>query len=464
MKLSAVHVASRGYDAIVHPAATPLQGRVVAQPSKNYTTRYLLAAALADGESLVQNCATSDDAVALQDCLRALGADLQVSPEPGLDGAARVRVVGVAGKPSLQKPGAALNPGNAGAVLRFLLAIGALLPDVEFVTDHHDSLGKRPNGDLLHALAQLGCETESGADGRLPIHLRGGNLQGVPVEISGGRSSQFLSGLLFLAPLVRPGFVIRVTNGLVSKAPVRQTLEVLAEFGVKTEASGNLLEFHTTPCSYRSGDYSVNGDWPGSAALLSAAAVTGGQVEIAELYRDEQGERAAGDVLGQMGAEFRFNAGGNGVAITGTGSLRGVDFDGDLATDAVLALMGAACFAEGRSRFYNVSNLRIKECDRISEPLAELRKLGVRCWEGNELGDSDPDAIIIDGNPDGYEGGVTVDGRGDHRVIMLLSVVALGCRKPVRISNAHFVAKSYPGYFEHLTQLGARVERIERGS
>ncbi len=88
-------------------------------------------------------------------------------------------------------------------------------------------------------------------------------------------------------------------------------------------------------------------------------------------------------------------------------------------------------------------------------------KLGVQCWEGNEVGDTDPDAILIDGNPGGYEGGVTVDGRGDHRVIMLLSIIALRCKKPVRITGAHHVAKSYPLYFQHLAHLGADVRFVE---
>jgi 3-phosphoshikimate 1-carboxyvinyltransferase len=350
-----------------------------------------------------------------------------------------------------------VNPGNVGAVLRFLLAVGALLPEVTFVTDHPESLGKRPNGDLLEALEQLGCVVGSDA-GRLPITLRGGELRGGAVTISGAKSSQFLSGLLFLAPLLRESLEVSVKDGLVSKAPVRQTVEVLRNAGIQLDVAEDLLHYKVQPGSYRGGMYRVNGDWPGSAALLAAVAVAGGEIELAELLDDEQGEKAAGQVLAEMGAEFSYKPDGGGVRLVSNAVLRAVEFDGDLATDAVLALMGAACFAEGRTRFYNVSNLRIKECDRISEPLRELRKLGVKCWEGHEIGDSDPDAIIIEGNPSGYEGGVTVDGRDDHRVIMLLSIVALRCKNPVRILRSHQVAKSYPTYFDHLTTLGARVE------
>ncbi|MCX7624801.1 MAG: hypothetical protein N2Z21_01090, partial [Candidatus Sumerlaeaceae bacterium] len=202
-------------------------------------------------------------------------------------------------------------------------------------------------------------------------------------------------------------------------------------------------------------EYRVNGDWPGSAALLAAAAVTRSTITICGLRNDNQGEKLALQVLQEMGAKATHEP-NECVTLTG-GDLRAVEFDGDLATDAVLALVGAACFAHGRSRFYNVANLRIKECDRISEPLAELRRIGVRCWEGREIGDPDPDAIIIEGNPAGYEGGIEVDGRGDHRVIMLLTIVGLGCRRGLRIRGAQHVAKSYPLFFEHLRQLNADI-------
>ncbi|MGI8908543.1 MAG: 3-phosphoshikimate 1-carboxyvinyltransferase [Candidatus Sumerlaeaceae bacterium] len=445
-------------DAVISPAIGPLQGTITAQPSKNYTSRYLLAAALADGESIVRNCATSDDARAMQRGLRALGAGVEVLGSSVETTGEDVHVIGVAGKPHVAVSGESIDVGNAGAVLRLLLGVSALCPDVTFVTSHPQSLGKRPNADLLDALEQLGCRSKS-VDGLLPITMHGGELHGGKIEVSGARSSQFLSALLFLAPLVGHSVRIDVRGGLVSKAPVRQTLEVLRNAGVHIEYSPDLLSFDVEPQCYRAGEYIVNGDWPGSAAILSAAVVTGGSVELQRLVDDEQGERAAANVLQEMGATLQFVPNGGGVRTSArAGDMHAVEFDGDLATDAVLALMGAACLANGRSRFYNVSNLRIKECDRISEPLRELRKLGVNCWEGNEVGDSDPDAIIIEGNPLGYEGGVTLDGRGDHRVIMLLSVVALRCRKPVRITGANDVAKSYPAFFSHLAALGADVK------
>jgi 3-phosphoshikimate 1-carboxyvinyltransferase len=173
---------------------------------------------------------------------------------------------------------------------------------------------------------------------------------------------------------------------------------------------------------------------------------------IEGLFEDRQGERAIMDVLKDMGADISFE--GSRATVKGGNALRGVEFNGDRATDAVLAMVGAACFAQGASRFYNVENLRIKECDRITEPLLELRRIGVHAEEKK-------DEIIIQGNPAGYEGGIEVDGRKDHRVIMLLTIVGLRTYKGITISGAEHIAKSYPDFFLHLQNLGVRMEMIQ---
>ena len=438
------------FRAIVLPGPQILRGVVGAQPSKNYTTRRLLVAALAKGESIVRNAALSDDSEAMTRCLRTLGAEVEVR-ENG-DGSADVRINGFGATP---KPTGPLAVGNAGAVLRFLLAVGALCEEAHFETDRPDSLGKRPNADLLDALAQLGASTSSN-HGRLPITIRGGAgvLRGGQVRISGERSSQFLSGLLFVAPLIGRPLEIIVTEKLVSREPVRQTIEVMADAGVTVEVSDDLMHFRVQPQPYQAGEFRVNGDWPGSAALLAAGAITADGIAIEGLLDDNQGERAAADVLSAMGASLTRHEHEIRVA---RAPLTAVDFDGDTATDAVLALMGPACFAQGTSRFHNVANLRLKECDRITEPLVELRKIGVHCEEGRDCGDEDPDAIIIHGNPAGYEGGVVVDGRRDHRVIMLLTEVGLRCTRGLTISGAEHVAKSYPRFFDDMIRLGARI-------
>lgn len=187
--------------------------------------------------------------------------------------------------------------------------------------------------------------------------------------------------------------------------------------------------------------------------MLAAAAVTNSDVTIHRLKeQSKQGERAIVDVLRMM--EVPLTHENDTVVVKGNGRLKAVEFDGDAATDAVLAMVAAAVFAEGTSRFYNVENLRYKECDRITDYLNELTKAGARVEERQA-------EIIVHGRPEGVEGGVEINAHFDHRVIMALTIVGLRAQKPLVIKDAHHVAKSYPQYFDHLTALGASVEWVK---
>jgi len=432
-------------DVRVYPAQR-LEGAINPPSSKNYTTRYLLAAALAEGESLIRFPAESEDSEALQRCLAALGAVLTREGEA-------LRVKGFGRHPQVP-PGGILDPGNAGAVLRFLIAAcAATLPEVTFVTDYAESLGKRPQGDLLHALAQLGAVTQS-QNGRLPITVRGGNLRGGTVLVSGEVSSQFTSGLLFAAPLIGQDLTIQVTGDLKSRPPIRQTLRVLREAGITVVASEDLTRFFIPGGQhYQARSYTVPGDYPGAASIMAAAAILPSDVAIERLYQDdEQGESAAVGVLAAMGADIAHQ--GRTVRIRGGRPLQGGRFDGDLFTDAVLALVASSVYAIGQSVYYNIENLRYKECDRISDYRSELVKLGALVEEGRA-------ELRITGRPEGLPGGVAVVSHIDHRVIMGLTIVALRSREPVVIREAQHIAKSYPAFFDHLRSLGARIEEVK---
>ncbi|HYF95641.1 MAG TPA: 3-phosphoshikimate 1-carboxyvinyltransferase [Symbiobacteriaceae bacterium] len=429
-------------DVQVFPAAR-LAGTINPPGSKNYTTRYLLAAALADGQSVIEYAAESEDSEALRRCLLELGATLRTDGD-------RLIVTGFGSCP--KNPGT-LNPGNAGAVLRFLMAVcAAVLPQITFVTQYADSLGKRPQQDLLDALAQLGVRSMS-REGRLPITLFGGELPGGTVRVSGEISSQYTSALLFAAPLTGKAITIEVTGDMKSKPPIRQTLQVLREAGIIIEAADDLRRFHIPGGQrYQPRTYTVPGDYPGAAAIMAAAAVVDSDVTIERLAEDDQqGEREAVAVLRALGADIAHSGGR--VRILGGRPLQGGTFDGDRFTDAVPALTGAAAVAAGTTIFENVENLRYKECDRISDYRAELQKIGAAVAEERSK-------LIIHGRHGALPGGAEVESHIDHRVIMGLTIAALAAQKPVIIRDAHHVAKSYPAFFDDLRSLGARIEII----
>ncbi|GAB2692691.1 3-phosphoshikimate 1-carboxyvinyltransferase [Paenibacillus thermoaerophilus] len=425
--------------AIVRPTSS-LKGEIQALSSKNYTTRYMLAAALAEGESTVRFPARSEDSDAMRRCIRDLGAELREEGET-------MTIVGFGRHP---KPVKELDVGNAGAVLRFLMSVAAFCPEVTFVNKYPQSLGKRPHQDLIDALQQMNVRVTHN-DGKLPITIYGGSPKGGRIEVSGSVSSQYLSSLLFMTPLLDEDSEITVLHDLKSKIIVGQTLEVLEQAGIRIEASDDLMHYRVPGRQrYRPQEYVVQGDYPGSAAILAAAAVTESDVVVHRLSEfSRQGERAVVDVLRAMNVPLT-HANGD-VHVKGNGKLKAVEFDGDQFTDAVLAMVAAAVFAEGTSRFYNVENLRYKECDRITDFLNELRKAGADVEERQS-------EIIVHGRPEGVEGGVEIDAHFDHRVIMALTVVGLRSHKGLTIRDAHHVAKSYPQYFDHLRSLGAQVD------
>mgnify|MGYP000206242544 FL=1 len=428
--------------AIVKPAAR-LAGEVNALSSKNYTTRYLLIGALAEGTSTIYYPAHSEDSDAMRRCIRDLGAIVEEDEE-------KMIITGFGRYP---KATSQLNVGNAGAVLRFLMSIAAFCPEITFVNTYPLSLGKRPHNDLIDSLSQMGIKVEHN-DGKLPITIYGGNPQGGKITVSGNVSSQFLSSLLFLCPLLDKDSEIEVLHDLKSKVIVGQTLEVLALAGIEVNASENLMYYRIRGGQhYQAQKYVVQGDYPGSAAILAAAAVTHSDVKVLRLdEQSKQGERAVIDVLKAMGVHLTHQDGI--VHVKGNQRLRAGDFDGDHFTDAVLAMVAAAVFAEGTSRFYNVENLRFKECDRITDFVNELNKAGANVEETQS-------EIIVHGRPNGVEGGVEIDAHFDHRVIMALTVVGLRSAKGLTINDAHHVAKSYPNYFQHLLSLGAEIEFLE---
>ncbi|MCC2683501.1 MAG: 3-phosphoshikimate 1-carboxyvinyltransferase [Paenibacillaceae bacterium] len=427
--------------AIVRPTSL-LDGEIQALSSKNYTTRYILISALAEGMSTVYYPAHSEDSDALRRCIRDLGAIVD-------EDETKMTIRGFGNKP---RHVSELNVGNAGAVLRFLMSVAAFCPEVTFVNTYPDSLGKRPHDDLIDALGQLGVQVEHNG-GKLPITIRGGRPRGGKISVSGNVSSQYLSSLLFTTPLFAEDSEIQVLHDLKSKPVVGQTLEVLAQAGIRVEASDDLMHYRIPGGQrYEAKTHIVQGDYPGSAAILAAAAVTDSNVRVLRLEENsKQGERAAVDVLRAMKVPLTHEQGV--VTVHGNKRLSAGEFDGDQFTDAVLALVAASVFADGTSRFYNVENLRYKECDRITDFLNELNKAGARTEERQS-------EIIVHGRPEGVEGGVEIDAHFDHRVIMALTIVGLRSKKGLVIKDAQHVAKSYPDYFDHLISLGADIELV----
>jgi 3-phosphoshikimate 1-carboxyvinyltransferase len=421
--------------------------------AKYYTLRYLLAAFLTEGESRVRNPALSDDTAVLVQAIRALGG--HVTWERDGDEGWAARVTGCGGRPGVP-PGGVIQAGNAGAVLRFLIGIGALLPEIRFETDHPGSLGHRPNADLLTALESLGIAVESqGSDGLLPITLRGGPPRGGAASVSGARSSQYASALLYLAPLLPDGLDLTITDDLRSAPLLRATLRALGEAGITYKASDDLRRFSIPGGqTYRAREHMVPGDAPSAAALACAALALDTRLTLRSLDLESEETRAVIAALESLGARLTFDPAHGALTVERGAQLHGATLDGDAVIDSVPVFVALACLVEGESRFERVANLRLKESDRIGDLCAELRRAGADL-------DPLPDAIVVRGRPEDIAGGATVASHDDHRLAQALAIIALRTERRLTITDADAVAKSYPSFFTDLAALGAWVTSKE---
>jgi len=433
----------------IHSSA-PLSGTIVPPSSKYHTLRYILAAFLAPGMSIIYYPAISDDTDVLLQACSHLGAHIGSQ-------ANERRILSIRGTGGILRtpPDVTIDVGNAGAVLRLLLGICALSPEtITFTTLYAESLGRRPNADLLQALSQLGATVESHSDeGTLPIKISRGQIQGGKARISGKKSSQYISALLFLAPLLKEGLEIEIVDELTSAFFLDLTIEVLEKAGI-TVITKDPYKHYVVPGmqQYQLRDYVIPGDYPSAAALLAAVAIAKGEITLANLQPGDTNGEAILEVFSEMGVQITRT--GNTITATSREPLHGIVVDGNRTIDSVPVIAAAACFANSPSRIYNVANLRLKESDRINDLARELNKAGCHVIPSADSIEIQPAGL------DGIQGGVELDAHADHRLIEAFVAIGLASNRPITVSNVFHIAKSYPLFFDDLIELGARIERV----
>jgi 3-phosphoshikimate 1-carboxyvinyltransferase len=435
----------------VHSSA-PLNGTILPPSSKYHTLRYILAAFLALGKSTVYYPAVSDDTDVLLQACRQLGA--HIYSESPADERSILSILGTGGI-LRTPPDTTIDVGNAGAVLRLLLGICTLSSEtITFTTPYPQSLGRRPNADLLQALFQLGAIIESHSnEGILPIKVQGGQMHGGKISISGKKSSQYITALLFLAPLLKDGLEIEIVDELTSASFLDLTIEVLEAAGIDVITREPYKQYAVPGMQrYKPGDYFIPGDYPSAAALLAAVAIAKGEITIPNLQAQDTNGEAILKVFSKMGVQVTRT--GNTIKATSRLPLQGITIDGNRTIDSVPVIAAAACYANSPSRIYNVANLRLKESDRINDLARELNKAGCRVIPS-------ADSIeIYPANTDGIQGGVELDAHSDHRLIQAFVAVGLATKRPITVCGPIHIAKSYPQFFHDLSKLGAKIESV----
>jgi 3-phosphoshikimate 1-carboxyvinyltransferase len=408
----------------------PVQATLTLPGSKSYTHRALMAAALAAGESVLTNALKAEDTELTARALAQLGAGIDWQ-------GATVRVTGREGRwLPVTLP---IYLGNSGTSMRFLTALVAL-GQGEYLLTGTARLCRRPLGELLTALGEIGVRTVCDKDdGCPPVRVTGG-LTGGQTNLSGGTSSQYLSALLFIGPLAPKGLEIQVTGELVSRPYVDLTLEVLSDFGISYYREGYRLFRLPGGQVYQPRDYEIEADASSASYFWAAAALTGGRVTITNLsLESSQGDAAFPEVLERMGCALESTPAG--LTVQG-GPLQGVEVNMAAMPDLVPTLAVLAAFAQGDTVITGVAHLRHKESDRLAAVAAELTRLGIEARETE-------DGLVIRG---GAPRGTVIHTYDDHRLAMSFAVAGLKAAG-MSIADPDCVAKSFPGFWEFFARL-----------
>lgn len=457
---------------------------IEAPASKSLSHRYMIGAALADGQSTLSNVLDSEDLEATRRILCEAGARMKPLHDTDASNISGWEVWGMDGKPrGGDKTPLDCDVRESGTTCRLLTAVLAAGEGL-FRIHGEGRMHERPIGELCHVLERLGSGIAwQGKEGCPPFLLQAHglnpSLEDGHARISMDESSQFFSGLLFAAPMAHgPIWMELAGNRAVSWPYVGLTLHVLAEFGIRfqvdirarigvpwitatentwrdlTDARPGCFRVRVWPGKYQAGQYAVEGDWSGASYFLAAGALGKRPVKVTGIRADSlQGDRAIVQILEKMGCRVECEANATTVYPS---PLRGVSLDMSRCPDLVPTVAVLASFAQGSTRISNVGHLRLKESDRIAAPAMELAKAGV-------MVDALSDGLLIcgmGGHPAQVRNrpsqptlpdGVGLSAHNDHRMAMSLALLEM--RDPEldvarRLDNAQAVRKSFPRFWD----------------
>ena len=408
-------------------------GSLAVPPSKSAAHRAVLCAALADGASRIDNIEYSDDIRATLDAVAQLGAKVA-------RGERSVTIQGCGGGfATVTRP---VFCNESGSTLRFLIPVFSLTAQKIRFTGA-GRLFARPQEIYRALFEKQGLKFEQAADG-LTIF---GRLRPGVFTLPGDVSSQFISGLLFALPLLDGDSRLCLKPPVESRSYIEMTRAAQSRFGV---ASAWLDEYTLAVPggqAYRPRDMAIEGDWS-QAAFPAALGVLAGDVTVTGLEPGTlQGDAVILDILRRCGG--RAEAVPGGVRFQKS-ALHGTKIDLADCPDLGPILMALGLLCEGETVITNAGRLRLKESDRIAAMEQELRKLGGQIESDGGTVTVRRSALHAPAGP--------LWGHNDHRVVMSLTVLAAAAGLPVQIDGAEAVAKSWPGFFAAVRQLGVEVQ------
>jgi len=352
--------------------------------SKSLTNRAIVMASLSNGLSKINNISNSLDSKIMIKAIKKLGIKIKTKKN-------ELQIIGNQGV--FKEFNGSINIDNAGTVTRFLTSLAALVPG-RVVINKSRRMRERPIKELTEAL----------------VKIRTGK-----VSIKGSISSQFISSLLMIAPVLEKGLVIKIIGNLVSRTYVDMTIDLLNKFGIKVTNHQYKKFIIGKNQKYKPAVYEVEGDASGASYFLGIAAVTGKKIRVNIDPRSVQGDAKFADILAKMGCLVEKNNQDQWIEVKGPKILRGITVDMVNMPDTAQTLAVVAAFAKGKTTITGLSTLKIKETDRLLALQNELSKMKIKSEITDDL------ITITGGNPQK----AVIKTYGDHRMAMAFAVAGI---------------------------------------
>ena len=395
-----------------------LEGRIVLPASKSISNRVQIINALSYNFEPIKNLSDCDDSKAMQSILNSNTNSFDV--------------------------------GHAGTTMRFLTAYLSKIVGEWTLTGSH-RMKERPIGVLVDALNSIGAQiTYLEKEGYPPLKIFGSNLTGEVVELKGNTSSQYITALLLIAPTLEKGLRIKLSGKIVSRSYIEMTLNIMEEFGIKSEFKGQ--EIFVPNQAYQRIPYIVEGDWSGASYWFAFMALADeGKLYLDGLRRHSfQGDSGLVPVFEKLGVKAQFSKRGMFIEKMAANCTK-LKFDFNQMPDLAQTFAVCACLKNIPFHFTGLETLKIKETDRIYALITELGKLGYVLTEPAE------GELAWNGERKTEEENIVIETYHDHRMAMAFAPIALA-RPNVVIDSPDVVKKSYPNFWEQLKELGFEVK------
>ena len=420
----------------LRPPDGPIDAVVSVPGSKSVANRALVCAMLSKEASRISGIPTGDDARVVLDVIRDSGRSITNLGNEVIIGETS----------TLKFPGI-VDAVLAGTSSRFLTAVAALFESTAII-DGEAALRGRPMSDLHDALTSLGAEVlHLGEVGHLPVSVSRGSLAGGDIRIAGNVSSQFISALMLIGPMLSEGLNIHVDGPLISRSYVEMTADVMRSFGTSIRIDESTIL--VSAGAYKGREYLIEPDYSSAAFPLVSISVREGRVVIPDLATASlQGDSEIVPILRMMGMTCDVN--GSDVSVTRHSDQQVLPLIMDMSncSDLVPAVAVACCMASGESVLSGIGFIRNKESDRLGDLAKELNRAGAKVIV-------EEDGLRIVG-PCTWTS-VVFDSHHDHRMAMALSLLSL-CTSGVQIADPEVVTKSWPTFFEDMAPILGATE------